>query len=90
MDEKNEKIQTDLRIAAAFLKAHEEIKVQQSERKKRMTEQAHIALEDRRCRQEEERAYFQKLRDNPITPSEKIKAALLKNCGIDLNIKTEE
>lgn len=59
--------------------------------KKRMTEQAHIALEDRRRRQEEERAYFQNLRENPIVPSEKIKAALLKNCGIDLNkSKTEE
>jgi hypothetical protein len=55
-----------------------------------MTEQAHIALEDRRRRQEEERAYFQNLRENPIVPSEKIKAALLKNCGIDLNTRTEE
>lgn len=56
-----------------------------------MTEQAHIALEGRRRRQEEENAYFQNLRDKPIIPSEKIKAALLKNCGIDLNkSKTEE
>lgn len=91
MDEKTEKLQTDLRIAAAFLKAYEEVKAQQAERKKRMTEQAHIALEDRRRRQEEERAYFQNLRENPINPSKKIKAALLKNCGIDLNkSKTEE
>lgn len=91
MDRKTEKLQTDLRIAATFLKAYEEVKAQQAERKKRMTEQAHIALEDRRRRQEEENAYFQNLRDKPIIPSEKIKAALLKNCGIDLNkSKTEE
>ena len=90
MDRKTEKLQTDLRIAAAFLKAHEEVKAQQAERKKRVTEQAHIALEDRRRRQEEERAYFQNLREKPIIPNEKIKAALLKNCGIDLNTRTEE
>lgn len=91
MDEKTQKLQADLRIAAAFLKAYEEVKAQQAERKKRVTEQVHIALEDRRRRQEEERAYFQNLRENPIVPSEKIKAALLKNCGIDLNkSKTEE
>ena len=34
MDEKTEKLQTNLRIAAAFLKAHEEVKAQQAERKK--------------------------------------------------------
>ncbi len=91
MDEKTQKLQADLRIAAAFLKAHEEVKAQQAERKKRMTEQAHIALEDRRRRQEEERAYFQNLRENPIVPSEAIKTILRKNCGIDLNkSKTEE
>ena len=90
MDEKTQKLQADLRIAAAFLKAYEEVKAQQADRKKRVTEQAHIALEDRRRRQEEERAYFQNLREKPIIPSEKIKAALLKNCGIDLNTRTEE
>lgn len=91
MENEAEKLQEDLKIAAAFLKAHEEVKAQQAERKKRVTEQAHIALEDRRRRQEEENAYFQNLREKNIVPSEKIKAALLKNCGIDLNkSKTEE
>ena len=35
MDEKTEKLQTDLRIAAAFLKAHEEVKANEAERQKR-------------------------------------------------------
>ena len=47
MDEKTEKLQTDLRIAAAFLKAHEEVKANEAERKKRMYEKAVIAAENR-------------------------------------------
>ena len=91
MDEKTEKLQTDLRIAAAFLKAHEEVKANEAERKKRMYEKVVIAAENRRKKKEEEAAYFEKLRTNPPEPSEAIKTILRKNCGIDLNkSKTEE
>lgn len=90
MDKNTEKLQTDLRFAAAFLKAHEEVKANEAERQKRIYEKAVIAAENRR-RKKEEAAYFENLRKHPIEPSEEIKEILRKNCGIDLdNMKTEE
>ena len=38
MDKDTEKLQTDLRFAAAFLKAHEEVKANEAERQKRIYE----------------------------------------------------
>lgn len=89
MDKDTEKLQTDLRFAAAFLKAHEEVKANEAERQKRIYEKAVIAAENRR-RKKEEAAYFENLRKHPIEPSEAIKEILRKNCGIDLDKKTEE
>lgn len=40
MDKDTEKLQTDLRFAAAFLKAHEEVKANEAERQKRIYEKA--------------------------------------------------
>ena len=81
MDKDTEKLQTDLRFAAAFLKAHEEVKANEAERQKRIYEKAVIAAENRRKKKEEEAP----------EPSEAIKEILRKNCGIDLdNMKTEE
>ena len=91
MDKNTEKLQTDLRFAAAFLKAHEEVKANEAERQKRIYEKAVIAAENRRKKKEEEAAYFEKLRNHPIEPGEEIKEILRKNCGIDFdNMKTEE
>ena len=91
MDNDTEKLQTDLRFAAAFLKAHEEVKANEAERQKRIYEKAVIAAENRRKKKEEEAAYFENLRKHPIEPGEAIKEILRKNCGIDLDKqKTEE
>lgn len=91
MDKNTEKLQTDLRFAAAFLKAHEEVKANEAERQKRIYEKAVIAAENRRRKKAEEEAYFENLRKHPIEPSEEIKEIFRKNCGIDLdNMKTEE
>ena len=50
-----------------------------------------IAAENRQRKKEEEAAYFENLRKNPIEPGEEIKEILRKNCGIDLDKpKTEE
>ena len=90
MDKDTDKLQTDLRFAAAFLKAHEEVKANEAERQKKIYEKAVIAAENRR-RKKEEAAYFENLRKNPPEPSEAIKEILRKNCGIDLDKqKTEE
>jgi hypothetical protein len=78
MDKDSEKLQADLRIAAAFLKAHEEVRANESERQKRIYEQAVIAAENR-CRKMTE----EKVTD-PKEPSEAIKAVLKKNCRIDI------
>lgn len=51
MDKNTEKLQTDLRFAAAFLKAHEEVKANEAERQKRIYEKAVIAAENRRRKQ---------------------------------------
>ena len=91
MDNDTEKLQTDLRFAAAFLKAHEEVKAKEEERQKRIYEKAVIAAENRRRKKEEEAAYFENLRKNPPEPSEAIKEILRKNGGIEFdNMKTEE
>ena len=50
MENEAEKLQTDLKIAAAFLKAHEEVKAKQAEKKERMYEKAVIAAENRQKR----------------------------------------
>ena len=90
MDKDTEKLQTDLRFAAAFLKAHEEVKANEAERQKRIYEKAVIAAENRR-KKKEEAAYFENLKKHLIEPSEEIKEILRKNCGIDLDKqKTEE
>ena len=91
MDKDTEKLQTDLRFAAAFLKAHEEVKANEAERQKRIYEKAVIAAENRRKKKAEKETYVEKLRKNPPEPSEAIKDILRKNCGIDLDKqKTEE
>ena len=58
MDKDTEKLQTDLRFAAAFLKAHEEVKANEAERQKRIYEKAVIAAENRRKKKAEERECF--------------------------------
>jgi hypothetical protein len=78
MDKDSEKLQADLRIAAAFLKAHEEVRANESERQKRIYEQAVIAAENRRREMTEEKV------TDPKELSEAIKAILKKNCGIDI------
>ena len=91
MDKDTEKLQTDLRFAAAFLKAHEEVKANEAERQKRIYEKAVISAENRRRKKAEEEAYFENLKKHLIEPSEEIKEILRKNCGIDLDKqKTEE
>ena len=85
MDKDTEKLQTNLRFAAAFLKAHEEVKANEAERQKRIYEKAVIAAENRRRKKAEEATYFKKLRKHPIKPGEEIKEILRKNCGIDLD-----
>lgn len=87
MDEKTQKLQADLRIAAAFLKAHEEVKAQQAEKKKRMYEKAVIAAENRRKKREEDSRYLEALKSTGYKPTESVKALLKKNCGIDLDNK---
>ena len=85
MDKDTEKLQTDLRFAAAFLKAHEEVKAKESKRQKRIYEKAVIAAENRQKKKEEEAAYFENLKKHLIERSEEIKEILRKNCGIDLD-----
>ena len=87
MENEAEKLQADLKIAAAFLKAHEEVKAQQSEKKKRMYEKAVIAAENRRIKREEESQYLKNLKNTHYEPTESVKALLKKNCGIDLDNK---
>ena len=79
IDKDTEKLQTDLRFAAAFLKAHEEVKANEAERQKRIYEKAVIAAENRRKKKAEEEAYFENLRKHPIEPSEAIKTSYKKS-----------
>ena len=87
MENEAEKLQTDLKIAAAFLKAHDEVKAQQAEKKKRMYEKALIAAENRRKKREKDRRYLETLKNTRYEPTESVKALLKKNCGIDLDNK---
>ncbi len=87
MENEAEKLQTDLRVAQAFLKAHEEVKAQQAENKKRMYEKAVIATERRRIKREEDSRYLEALKNTRYEPTKSVKALLKKNCGIDLDNK---
>ena len=87
MENEAEKLQTDLRVAQAFLKAHEEVKAKQAEKKKRMYEKAVIAAENRRKKREEDSRYLETLKNTRYEPTESVKARLKKNCGIDLDNK---
>lgn len=89
MGKEAEKLQTELKIAAAFLKAHEEVKAQQAEKKKRMYEKAVIAAENRRKKREEDSRYLEALKSTGYKPTESVKALLKKNCGIDLDNNTK-
>lgn len=88
MENEAEKLQADLKIAAAFLKAHEEVKAQQAEKKKRMYEKAVIAAENRGIKREEDSRYLETLKNTRYEPTKLVKALLKKNCGIDLDNKT--
>lgn len=87
MKNEAEKLQTDLKIAAAFLKAHEEVKAQQAEKKECMYKKAVIAAENRRKKRGEESQYLETLKNTRYEPTESVKALLKKNCGIDLDNK---
>ena len=90
MENGAKKLQIELKIAAAFLKAHEEVKAQQEKNKKRMYEKAVIAAENRRKKREEDSRYedsryLETLKNIRYEPTESVKALLKKNCGIDLD-----
>ena len=87
MENEAEKLQTDLKIAAAFLRADEEVKAKQAEKKKRMYEKAVIAAENRRKKRGEDSRYLEALKNTRYEPTESVKALLKKNCGIDLDNK---
>ena len=87
MENEAEKLQTDLKIAAAFLKAHEEVKAKQAEKKECMYEKAVIAAVNRRIKREEDSRYLETLKSTGYKPTESVKALLKKNCGIDLDNK---
>lgn len=87
MENEAEKLQTDLKIAAAFLKAHEEVKAKQAEKKECMYKKAVIAAVNRRIKREEDSRYLETLKSTRYEPTESVKALLKKNCGIDLDNK---
>ena len=87
MENEAEKLQTDLKIAAAFLKAHEEVKAKQAEKKERMYKKAVIAAENRQKKRGEDSRYLEALKNTRYEPTESVKALLKKNCGIDLDNK---
>ena len=89
MKNEAEKLQTDLKIAAAFLKAHEEVKAKQAEKKECMYKKAVIAAENRRKKREEESQYLETLKNTRYEPTESVKALLKKNCGIDIDNNTK-
>ena len=91
MDKNTEKLQTDLRVAEAFLRAHEELKANEVARQKRIYGKAVQAAENRRKKREEEQVCFERIKSPYYEPSEAVKNALKNNCGIDLvKNKTEE
>ena len=87
MENEAEKLQTDLRVAQAFLKAHEEVKAKQAEKKECMYKKAVIAAVNRRIKREEDSRYLETLKSTRYEPTESVKALLKKNCGIDLDNK---
>lgn len=87
MENEAEKLQTDLRVAQAFLKAHEEVKAKQAEKKECMYKKAVIAAENRRKKREEDSRYLETLKNTRYEPTKSVKALLKKNCGIDLDNK---
>ena len=87
MGNEAEKLQTDLRVAQAFLKAHEEVKAKQAEKKECMYKKAVIAAENRRKKREEDSRYLETLKNTRYEPTKSVKALLKKNCGIDLDNK---
>ena len=87
MENEAEKLQTDLRVAQAFLKAHEEVKAKQAEKKECMYKKAVIAAERRRIKREEDSRYLETLKNTRYEPTKSVKALLKKNCGIDLDNK---
>ena len=89
MENEAKKLQTDLKIAAAFLKAHEEVEAKQAENKKRMYENAVIVAERCRIKREEDSRYLETLKNTRYEPTESVKALLKKNCGIDLDNNTK-
>ena len=84
MENEAKKLQTDLKIAAAFLRAHEEVEAKQAEKKERMYKKAVIAAENRRKKREEDSRYLEALKNTRYEPTESVRALLKKNCGIDL------
>ena len=87
MENEAEKLQTALRVAQAFLKAHEEVKAKQAEKKECMYKKAVIAAENRRKKREEDSRYLETLKNTRYEPTKSVKALLKKNCGIDLDNK---
>ena len=87
MENEAEKLQTDLRVAKEFLKAHEEVKAKQAEKKECMYKKAVIAAENRRKKREEDSRYLETLKNTRYEPTKSVKALLKKNCGIDLDNK---
>lgn len=87
MENEAEKLQTDLRVAQAFLKAHEEVKAKQAEKKECMYKKAVIAAENRRKKREEDSRYLETLKNTRYEPTKSVKVLLKKNCGIDLDNK---
>lgn len=61
MDKNTEKLQTDLRVAEAFLRAHEELKANEVARQKRIYGKAVQAAENRRKKREEEQVCFERI-----------------------------
>lgn len=84
MDKNTEKLQTDLRVVEAFLRAHDELKVNEVARQKRIYGKAVQAAENRRKKREEEQVCFERIKSTHYEPSEAVKNALKNNCGIDL------
>lgn len=71
MNKKTIEIQKQLEVSMAFVKAADEAKAEQSEREKRIREQAEKAAEDRRRKKAEREAYEEWRRNNPPTEEEK-------------------
>ena len=91
MDKNTEKLQTDLSVAEAFIRAHEELKANEVARQKRIYGKAVQAAENRRMKREEEQVCFERIKSTHYEPSEAVKNVLKNNCGIDLvKNKTEE